>query len=364
MSTGADGVRFPTRHERVTRRVNECHHTTERGALVSPRVVKRQTGSVSASKKKPLDDTYIPDLDAYETYMGRDIHGASDMDILNFAMANNRNVLLSGPTGAGKTRVGEAFAAMRGLPYYSVPCDVSIDPSALFGKIVPTDVAGKFEWQDGPVTKLVRSGGVLNLSEVNAMSPKIAMALFPLLDNRRQVTLLAHKGERIEPKPGELLIIADCNPGYRGTQLMNAAFLNRFSIKLDWDYDDKVEARLVESASLRMVASKLRAMAGTEIRTPVSTNSLMEFLEIAVQFGVPFAVANFVAGFEPMEKEAVAKVIDLSTREIGTDVARIKMRNSVDDDMDEVEEFDDEEDEDGHVWLVDETSEDNEPFFG
>lgn len=334
---------------------------------MSPRVVKRQTGSASASKKKPLDDTYIPPMEAYETYIGRTIKDVPDMDILEFAMTNDKNVLLSGPTGAGKTRVGEAFAALKGLPYYSVPCDVSIDPSALFGKIVPTEEAAKFEWQDGPVTKLVRSGGVLNLSEVNAMSPKIAMALFPLLDSRRSVALLAHKGERIEPQPGKLLIIADCNPGYRGTQLMNAAFLNRFMFKIDWGYDNRVEAKLVESASLRNVAGKLRAVAGTEIRTPVSTNALMEFEQIAVEFGVPFAVMNFVEGFEPSEKDAVTKVVELSIREITADITRVKMRNAVvaEDDGDDVEEFDDDEDEDGHVWTIEDNDNgDDSAFFG
>lgn len=331
---------------------------------MSPRVVKRQGGSASASKTKPVNDVYIPPLSAYETYRGRKVHGTPDMDILEYALLNDTNVLLSGPTGAGKTRVGEAFAALKGVPYYSVPCDVSIDPSALFGKIVPTEEAGKFTWQDGPVTALVKSGGVLNLSEVNAMNPKIAMALFPLLDKRREVTLLAHKGERISPVPGQLLIIADCNPGYRGTQIMNAAFMNRFPIKIDWDYDDEVEKSLVESASLINVAKKLRAMSGTEIRTPVSTNALVEYVSLAVQFGVPFATANFVAGFEQMEKDAVGKILELSVKEITADVTRIKMRDAVadaDDDGDDVEEFDDE-DEDGHIFVLDDN--DGGDFFG
>lgn len=348
------------RHERDIKS-REPSQPRKVGALVA-RVVKRQSGSASASKTEPVvDDVYVPDMGTYTSYVGRMIQGVPDTDVLEYALSNDMNVLLSGPTGAGKTRVGEAFAALHGLAYYSVPCDVSIDPSALFGKFVPTDVAGKFVWQDGPVTKMVRMGGVLNLSEVNTMSPKIAMALFPLLDKRREIALLAHQGERISPEPGKLLIIADCNPGYRGTQIMNAAFVNRFPFKIDWDYDDKVEAKLVGSASLLDVAKKLRAMAGTEIRTPVSTNGLIEFLDIAVAFSASFAIANYVAGFEPIEKGAVAKIFDLAKNEIAADVAKLKMRASVVDSGDDVEDFDDEDDEDGHVFMVDD--DDDGSFF-
>lgn len=283
------------------------------------RVVKKPA-SASVAEEPSEGNAYIPELEVYSTYVGRSISGVPDMTMLEHALSNDMNVLLAGPTGSGKTRVGAAFAAMKGIPYYSVPCDVSIDPSALFGKMVPTETVGVFKWQDGPVTELVRTGGVLNLSEINFMSPKISASLFPLLDHRRQLPLLANHGEIIRPAPGELLIIADHNPGYRGTQQLNAAFMNRFPIKSTWDYDDRVEESLVGSASLRAIAKKLRAMAGREIHTPVSTNGLMEFESLAVAFGVQFAIGNFVNAFQPPEQEAVRNALVISESELEKEI--------------------------------------------
>lgn len=293
------------------------------------RTKKAASESASSPKKMPSNATaagnaYIPDTSVYASYVGRKVNGVQDLELLEYAMDRGHNVMLSGPTGSGKTRLGESFAAWKGLPYYSLPCDVSIDPSALFGKMVPTEDAGRFEWADGPVTELARNGGVLNISEVNFMSPKIAASLYPLLDSRRQIPLLANRGEIVRPGRGELLIVADMNPNYRGTQILNAAFLNRFPLKIVWDYDDAVEKSLVGSASLRELAKKIRAMLGKEIRTPVSTNALVETVQFARDFGAKFALANFVAGFEPGEQDAIQKLTDLSSKEIERDIAALK----------------------------------------
>lgn len=302
-----------------------AHTPYWKGGAVTARKVVRKPASASAKGREPSVElgeghAYIPDMGVYASYVGRDVFGISDMEMLAKAMERDQNILLAGPTGSGKTRVGEAFAALQGVPYYSVPCDVSIDPSALFGKMIPTGTVGEFVWQNGPVAELVISGGVLNLSEINFMSAKISAALFSLLDSRRCLPLLANRGQILRPEPGKLLVIADHNPGYRGTQQLNAAFKNRFPIKITWDYDPQVEAGLVVSASLRDFAQKLRAMAGREIRTPVSTNALMEFETLAGQFNFEFAVNNFLNMFEDMEREAVRNVLTVCETEIKREV--------------------------------------------
>lgn len=261
---------------------------------------------------------YIPDPALGKKYRHRKIAGVGDFDLLDYAMRTRQNVLLMGDTGAGKTMVGAAYASERAIPYYSLPCDVSIDPSALFGRMYPTDTEGKFEWVDGPVTELVRSGGVLNISEINFMPPKIAASLYPLLDGRRYVPLLGHKGEVVHAHD-DLLIIADMNPNYRGTVELNAAFKNRFPLKVVWNYDDGVEKSLVKGATIRSCAKQLRD--GGEVRTPISTNLLIEF-ETMVQddsLTYEFAVLNFLNAFTGNEREAVKNVLDVRRNEIERD---------------------------------------------
>lgn len=264
--------------------------------------------------------SYIPDFALAKTYRHRKVAGVQDFDLLEYAMRTKQNVLLMGDTGAGKTMVGAAFAAEKKIPYYSLPCDVSIDPTALFGKMSPTDRAGEFEWVDGPVTELVRNGGVLNISEINFMPPKIAASLYPLLDGRRYVPLLGHRGEVVHANDN-LLIIADMNPNYRGTVELNAAFKNRFPLKVVWNYDDSVEKGLVKGTALRNIAKQLRD--GGEVRTPISTNLLMEFERMVQEEGLTydFAVMNFLNAFSGSEREAVKNIFDLRKTEITRDYA-------------------------------------------
>lgn len=283
-------------------------------------------------------DAYVPDKSVAEMYVGRQVHGVWDFELAENARMNRRNILLMGDTGSGKTMFGEAYAAKQGFLYYSLPCDVSIDPSALFGKMQPTDVPGKFEWQDGPVTQVVREGGVLNISEVNFMPPKIAAALYPLLDGRRYIPLLGHKGEVVRAHEN-LLVIADMNPQYRGTMDLNAAFKNRFAFKVHWGYDASVEAKLVKMPTLRAISDRLRGMVGTEIVTPVSTNMLMEFEVFACDemLGMDFAVSNFVAAFEADERKPVENVFNLNKKNLNSDLAFLLGKGASDDeDLEEI----------------------------
>lgn len=302
------------------------------------KVVRKVVGTnVRTGEDVEVDlNAYVPLPEVAKSYVPRRvIGGVWDFDLLMDARENRENVLLMGDTGSGKTMVGQAFASKLQIHYYSLPCDVSIDPTALFGKMQPTDVAGKFEWQDGPVTEIVRKGGVLNISEVNFMPPKIAASLYPLLDGRRYIPLLGHKGEVVRAHD-DLLVIADMNPGYRGTMDLNAAFKNRFAHKVPWGYDTAVEQKLVTFPTLRSIATRIRAMVGTEVVTPLSTNMLMEFERFAQRerLGLDYAIDNFVAAFEPDEQKSIKDVFDLNKPNLKKNLAVALGESSGDEDED------------------------------
>lgn len=280
---------------------------------------------------------YIPDAKYAANYVHRKIKGVEDFALLDKCMAKGWNLLLRGDTGAGKTMLPMAYAAENNLRYYSIPCDVSIDPSALFGKMMPTDTIGEFEWVDGPVTEMVRYGGVLNISEINFMPAKIAAALYQLLDHRRALTLLAHKGETIKAND-MLLIVADMNPKYRGTTDLNIALANRFPIKQDWGYDLDVEAKLVQSDALRSIVQGIRKQ--DEIRTPVGTNAMQEFEDIAPTLGIEFAVENFIAMFAESERDPVKKSFDAAITNLRRDITAIQAGKKPDDELEELEDAD------------------------
>src|SRR5262249_59373348 len=115
----------------------------------------------------------------------------------------------------------------------------------------------------------------LNIAEINFMPAKIAASLYSLLDHRRSIQLLGHQGEHVKAH-SDLLIVADMNPKYRGTMDLNLALNNRFPLKVQWSYDPAVEAKLVASMALLDIVRKIRGDA--EIRTPIGTNMMMEFM--------------------------------------------------------------------------------------
>lgn len=232
----------------------------------------------------------------------------SDFQVFDYAHAHRYNVLIEGPTGLGKTSAVIAWAGCHGKPFYAVSSNVAIDPSQLFGKFVP-DGFGGFRWQDGPVTDLVRHGGVLLINEINFLPERISTVLFSLLDSRREITLLDHNGEVIIAHD-DLLIIADLNPDYEGTRPLNKALRNRFAIQMAWEYDDEVERQLVRGASLRELAGLLRrAQRDGEVDAPVSTGMLVEFEQVAVGLGLDAAVYNLLNHFPTEEERKAVEVV-------------------------------------------------------
>lgn len=277
-------------------------------------------GAKTGAHKDAIRLASVPPSEFLTSYIGREIvPGKSEFDVFDYAFQHAHNVLIEGPTGPGKTSAVMAYAAREKKPFYAVASNIGIEPSQLFGKYVP-DLAGGFKWVDGPVTDLVRNGGVLLLNEVNFIPERVATVLFGLLDKRRSITLLDHEAEVIVAND-DLLILADMNPDYEGTRPLNKAFRNRFAIQLFWDYDDKVEAKLIKADSLRVMAQQFRkAQQAGDYETPCSTNMLIEFEKITKDMGFDFAKSNFVNHFGSDERQAAGVVVETHRASIEADL--------------------------------------------
>lgn len=304
------------------------------------RTVKSKTETVPAKGAVvlTLDDptALIPPMSVAHRYLGRKINGVLDHDILRSARKEGENVLVFGPTGAGKTMMLRAYCATEGLAFYPVQCSAAGQLSAYVGKMRMT-ASGSFVWQDGPLTVLARNGGVFYLNEVNALPPNLSTAFFGLTDERRQLTLEDNEGEIINVHP-DFQIVADYNPDYRGTRPLNEAFKNRWAHKIHMDYDLALEKKLVVSDAIREMAAQLRAKVGTDIQTPISTNMLMEFERFTLRkgFGVKYAAENFVNAFDASERASVANIVKLKRVDIEGDLLAAKKSEDVED----VEDFD------------------------
>lgn len=282
----------------------------------------------SQEKELTLSMITPPDPKWAQQYINRKIDGIKDWDYYDKALAEGRNVLIEGGAGSGKTISVQAYASARGMRYFNVSNSNGIEPSQLFGGWVVREDGAGYKWQDGAVTQLVRHGGVLLLNEVNFLPARVSTVLFSLLDYRREIQLLEHGGEVIKAHK-DLLIVADMNAGYKGTQELNAAFNDRFGIKLEFPYDKSIESRLISNNALLGLADKLRDQYDTdEISTPISTRSLVDFMHNAKTFNLDFAVTSFVNGFNKEERGGVRLTVETFKQNIAKDMG-LALPNSV-----------------------------------
>jgi len=312
----------PTTGRRVVRKKAATATTTPTSPASSPTTTKKASEPVLQNKVAE-----VPDKSYFTTYKPRKINGHVDLDLLAYALATKSNVLIEGPTGTGKTSLAMAFAAKHNMPFYSISSNAASDPSQFLGRHVP-DENGNFPWQDGPATDIVRHGGVLLLNEIGFMPDRIKSALFGLLDKRRKIELVDHKGEVITAGDN-VLIIADNNPDYEGVRPLNKAFRNRFAVQMFFDYDPNIESKLVQSKQLLELAKKMREQITAGLfETPVSTNMLMEFEQVGVALSVEFAIENFVNHFALDEQAAVRQAVKTYEANLKRDIAAIIVRQT------------------------------------
>lgn len=290
-----------------------------------------------APRKHPLHDLipeqrYAPQADGGD-YVSRTIHGVLDMDMMEYANDVGMNVMIYGDTGPGKTSCVQAYAAKQGLPLVTVMCNGGVDPNTFWVYPVPDPEEG-FKMIPTDVLQVIKHGGVLYLDELNFLPPKTTASFNSVLDGRRYVNVMELGNQRIHAHE-DLLIVASFNPKYQGTRPLNEALMNRFGIKLEFDYDAKVERALVCMPVVLEIASKLRhARSQGTLVTPVSTNMLIEFEVHTLNVGLGFAIDNFCAAFQPEERPAVKDVFELQMQNLEvqekTMIAQAKMMDEED----------------------------------
>lgn len=147
-------------------------------------------------------------------------------------------VYITGMSGNGKTMMIEQVCAVEKSECIRVNITIETDEDDLIGGFRLVD--GKTVWHNGPVINAMERGAVLLLDEVDLGSNKI-MCLQPVLEGK---PIFIKKINRlVKPVPG-FNVIATANTKGRGsddgrfigTNVMNEAFLERFSITMEQEY--------------------------------------------------------------------------------------------------------------------------------
>jgi len=117
------------------------------------------------------------------------------------------------------------MAARLGRPLVTVACHDETSAVDLVGRYLVH--AEETVWQDGPVTRAVRSGAILYLDEFAEARSDVVVVIHPLSDHRRRLYVERHD-EEIAAAPGFMLVVS-YNPGYqRGLKELKPSTRQRF----------------------------------------------------------------------------------------------------------------------------------------
>ena len=235
-------------------------------------------------------------------------HG-NEIELFEHAFLRQLPLLIKGPTGCGKTRFVSFMAKKIGLPLYTVSCHDDLTSSDLVGRHLIGD--GVTYWNDGPLTRAVREGGICYLDEVVEARKDTTVALHPLSDDRR-ILPIERTGEILSAPP-EFMLVVSYNPGYQNIlKGMKPSTRQRFvSLRFDFpepELEQQIvigETRVDAMLAKRLVnlANSLRTLKEHDLEEAASTRLLV------------YAATLISSGFDPMDACRAALVEPLTDDE-------------------------------------------------
>ncbi len=241
---------------------------------------------------------------------------ANEVELFQIAADMNLPLLIKGPTGCGKTRFIEFMGERLNRDIYTVVCHDDLSAADLIGRHL-IDENGTY-WQDGPLTKAVRHGGICYLDEIIEARKDTTVILHSLADYRR-VLPIDKTGELIKAHPNFMLVVS-YNPGYQNIlKGMKPSTKQRFiSLSFNYPQKDAEEEIIIQESGidyniakqLVSIASEIRNLDDSEIQEAVSTRLLI------------YAAKLITKGFNPYQACIHSIVESLSDEDEVIDVLK------------------------------------------
>jgi nitric oxide reductase NorQ protein len=209
------------------------------------------------------------------------ISGQSEIEIFTRCFNNQLPLMIKGPTGCGKSQLVEHMSQILNLPLVKVACNEDTNAADLLGRFLIK--GGETVWQDGPVTRAVRGGGILYLDEIAEAREDVVVAIHPLTDHRREIYL--DKINEVVRAPKNFMMVTSFNPGYqKGLKELKPSTRQRFvNMTMNYLPFDKEVVLLQEltglakdqAKNLCQVALKIRQMGQYNLKETLSTRLLV-----------------------------------------------------------------------------------------
>lgn len=225
-------------------------------------------------------------------------------------------LLIKGPTGCGKSQFVNHMAQKVGREIVQVSCNEDTSATDLLGRFLIKNA--DTVWQDGPVTRALRTGAILYLDEVAEAREDVIVALHSITDHRREL-FLDRTGEKVVGADG-FMCVASFNPHYqRGLKQLKPSTRQRF-VTINFDYPESdIELKIVSHVSgvdesfckkLVKFASHVRGRGELGLQETVSTRLLIHAAKL-YKIGVParraceLSIAHCLTDDEPSTRALV-----------------------------------------------------------
>ena len=225
-------------------------------------------------------------------------------NLLSFLGKSSGDALyLYGPSGCGKTSMVIQAAAVLKWPTVSLTVNGRFELADLIGH--PTIVKNELVFVYGALARAMKYGYILILNEIDLADAAELSGLNDVLEGRNLV-VIQNNGEVIKPHPSFRLVVTanTCGRGsrgtYHGTQLLNAAFLDRFRF-IGCDYmsseeELKLLKKVVPDADEGLLSGMVKV--ASEIRkshldpvpnhvymsVPMSTRALVRWAKLTAEY--------------------------------------------------------------------------------
>ena len=187
-----------------------------------------------------------------DTYLAN----GNEIRLFEQAFRSRIPVMLTGPTGCGKTRLVEHMGKLLQRPVVTISCHDDLTSSDLVGRFMVT--GGDVVWTDGPLTRAVKAGAICYLDEVVEARHDSLAILHSLTDHRRALYL--DRADEVVAAPVDFMLVCSYNPAYRSSlKELKPSFRQRF-VTLPMHYlppEREAEVIVAEAGVSPAVASRL-----------------------------------------------------------------------------------------------------------
>jgi cobaltochelatase CobS len=181
-------------------------------------------------------------------------------DLIALVNEGNRNILMVGPAGSGKTTLAKSLAKALGLDFGFLSLSAGISETHLYGRMLP-QADGSWQFKSSRFVETYERGGVFLLDELDAADANVMVAINAALANR----VLANPNGPIHNRHEKTFVLAAANTWgrggdhqYVGRNQLDASTLDRFVLStLHVEYDKGLETNIAHEVLPKDKADEL-----------------------------------------------------------------------------------------------------------